>query len=74
MFAIAGPLFLSPRSVPKITQATLFLSIAGFLVVFGMILGLKKHTQPGSFITQPGLGTSGWAPGAAWVMGVGNAM
>ena len=70
----AAPLFLCPRLVPKITQATLFLSVLGFVVTFALIIGLKKHTQPSSFITQPGLGTSGWASGTAWVIGLGNAM
>ena len=74
MTKIAGPLFLAPKSVPKITQATLFLSVSGFLVVFCLLLGLKKHTQPGSFITEPRLGTSGWNPGTAWMMGIGNAL
>ncbi|MCJ1279557.1 hypothetical protein MMC21_007381 [Puttea exsequens] len=69
-----APLFLSPKSVPKITQATLFLSVSGFLVIFCMLLGLKKRTQPGSFITQKGLGTSGWGDGMAWMLGIGNAL
>lgn len=70
----AAPLFLCPRLVPKITQATLFLSVLGFLVSFALVIGLKKHTQSSSFITQPGLGTSGWRSGTAWVIGLGNAM
>lgn len=70
----AAPLFLCPRLVPKITQATLFLTVLGFLVSFALVIGLKKHTQPSSFITQPGLGTSGWGSGTAWVLGLGNAM
>ena len=70
----AGPLFLCPRWVPKITQATLFLSVSGFIVVFCLLLGLKKQTQPAAFITQPGLGTSGWSTGIAWMMGIGNAL
>ncbi|KAL8856519.1 MAG: hypothetical protein Q9178_006834 [Gyalolechia marmorata] len=74
IFITSAPLFLSPRSVPKFTQATLFLSVSGFIVVFCMLLGLKKQTQPGSFITQSGLGRSGWSTGTAWVMGVGNAL
>ncbi|KAI4235165.1 MAG: hypothetical protein LQ349_003345 [Xanthoria aureola] len=74
IFITAAPIFLSPRSVPKFTQLTLFLSVSGFIVVFCMVLGLKKETQPGSFITQSGLGTSGWSTGTAWVMGVGNAL
>ncbi len=71
---IACPLFLCPDLVPKITQATLFLSVSGFVVIFCMLLVLKKQTQPGSFITGSGLGTSGWNDGTAWMMGVGNAL
>ncbi|KAI4244147.1 MAG: hypothetical protein L6R40_003131 [Gallowayella cf. fulva] len=74
IFITSAPLFLSPKSVPKITQATLFLSVSGFIVIFCMLLGLKKQTQPGSFLTQSGLGTSGWSTGTAWVMGIGNAL
>ncbi|KAI9718467.1 MAG: hypothetical protein M1828_006712 [Chrysothrix sp. TS-e1954] len=70
----AAPLFLLPRSVPKITQATLILSVSGFVVIFCMLLGLKKQTQPASFITQSGLGKSGWNMGTAWMLGVGNAL
>ncbi|KAI4123416.1 MAG: hypothetical protein LQ338_005269 [Usnochroma carphineum] len=70
----AAPLFLAPRTVPRFVQATLCLSVSGFVVIFCMLLGLKKHTQPGSFITRSGLGTSGWSPGTAWVLGVGNAL
>lgn len=68
------PLFLSPKSIPKITQMTLFLSVSGFVVVFCVLLGLKEQTQPASFITQRGLGTSGWGEGTAWMLGVGNAL
>ncbi|KAL8969325.1 MAG: hypothetical protein Q9183_002054, partial [Haloplaca sp. 2 TL-2023] len=70
----ACPLFLSPKLIPKFTQATLFFSVTGFFIVFCMLLGLKKQTQPNSFITQSGLGTSGWSPGTAWVLGIGNAL
>lgn len=74
IFVTAAPVFLSPRAIPKFVQAALYISVGGFVVVFCMLLGLKKHTQPGSFITQSGLGTSGWSPGTAWIMGITNAM
>ncbi|KAL8935207.1 MAG: hypothetical protein Q9216_005535 [Gyalolechia sp. 2 TL-2023] len=70
----AAPVFLSPKAIPKFVQSALYISVSGFVVVFCMLLGLKKHTQPASFITQSGLGTSGWSPGTAWIMGVTNAM
>ncbi|KAL2040341.1 hypothetical protein N7G274_006784 [Stereocaulon virgatum] len=74
IFITAGPLFLSPKSVPKITQATLFLSVSGFVIVFILLLALKKQTRPASFITESGLGTSGWSDGTAWMIGIGNAL
>ncbi|KAL8710611.1 MAG: hypothetical protein Q9220_004835 [cf. Caloplaca sp. 1 TL-2023] len=67
IFITSAPLFMYPRSIPKFTQATLFISVSGFFVIFCMLLGLKKHTQPGTFITQSGLGTSGWSTGTAWL-------
>ncbi|KAI4204343.1 MAG: hypothetical protein LQ346_001615 [Caloplaca aetnensis] len=74
VFLTAAPLFLSPKIVPRFVQAALYLSVTGFFVIFCMVLGLKKRTQPGSFITRSGQGTSGWSPGTAWVLGVGNAL
>lgn len=35
---------------------------------------MHRNTQPGSFITRPGLGTSGWGDGTAWMLGITNAM
>ncbi|KAL8959294.1 MAG: hypothetical protein Q9193_003817, partial [Seirophora villosa] len=70
----AAPLFVSPKIVPRFVRAALYLSVTGFFVIFCMVLGLRKSTQPGSFITRSGQGTSGWNPGTAWVLGVGNAL
>ncbi|KAI4115980.1 MAG: hypothetical protein LQ345_003519 [Seirophora villosa] len=74
LFLTAAPLFLSPKIVPRFVRAALYLSVTGFFVIFCMVLGLRKSTQPGSFITRSGQGTSGWNPGTAWVLGVGNAL
>lgn len=68
------PVFLGPRQIPKILQASLILSVTGFVVVFSLALCLRKQTQPLSFITSPHRGTSGWGPATAWMMGIGNAM
>lgn len=70
----ASPLFLRPKWVPVITQATLLLSVSGFIVIFGLSLGLKKQTQPASFITASKLGKSGWSTGTAWMLSTGNAL
>ncbi|KAL8916430.1 MAG: hypothetical protein Q9208_008516 [Pyrenodesmia sp. 3 TL-2023] len=74
VFLTAAPLFLSPTIVPRFVQMALYLSVTGFFVIFCMVLGLKKRTQPGSFITRSGEGTSGWSHSTAWVLGVGNAL
>ena len=68
------PLFLGPRRVPKLIQASFTLSLIGFLVVFGLVVALRQQTQPVSFITTPRIGTSGWGIGVAWTMGISNAM
>lgn len=71
---IVLPLFLGPRRVPKVIQASFILSLIGFLVVFGLVIALRQETQPASSITVPRIGTSGWGMGVAWTMGVSNAM
>lgn len=35
---------------------------------------MHQHTQPGSYLTESGLGNSGWNPGAAWLLAISNAM
>lgn len=68
------PLFLGPRRVPKVIQASFFLSLIGFFVVFGLVTTQNRQTQPLSSITTPRIGTSGWGIGVAWTMGISNAM
>lgn len=68
------PLFLAPRLVPKVIQASFALSLIGFLVVFSLVIALRQQTQPASSITTPRAGTSGWGMGIAWTMGIPNAM
>ena len=68
------PLFVCPKFIPKIAQTTLYLSVLGFITCFTVIVSMKKHTQPVSYIVKPNLGTSGWGQGTAWVLGISNAM
>ncbi|KAK5049451.1 hypothetical protein LTR84_004380 [Exophiala bonariae] len=68
------PLFLFPKSIPKITSGSMYLSLTGFLVWFIVILAMRQHTNSGEFILQSNMGTSGWGQGTAWTLGVTNAM
>ncbi|EXJ78191.1 hypothetical protein A1O3_09352 [Capronia epimyces CBS 606.96] len=73
-FITVIPLFAAPRKISWTVQFTLYLSLTGFLVFFIVVLAMHKQAQPGSYITQSGLGTSGWGSGTAWMLGVTNAM
>ena len=62
------------RLIPRVLQASLALSITGFLVILALVVFLRQHTQPVSLIIKPYPGTSGWGFGPAWMMGIGNSM
>ncbi|KAK5996415.1 Choline transport protein [Cladobotryum mycophilum] len=68
------PLFIASRKLSLIVQFSLALSIFGFFIWLFTAVGMHEHTQPGSFLIQPSLGTSGWSDGTAWVLGVSNCM
>lgn len=57
-----------------ILQISLYTSLLGFVVFLIVTLAMRQQTQPASFIIQPGLGTSGWDSGTAWLLGITNAM
>ncbi|KAL9126721.1 MAG: hypothetical protein Q9217_004266 [Psora testacea] len=69
----ACPLFLGARSIPRILQASLALSIVGLVVILCLLLGMRKQSQPWSFITNVH-GNSGWGVKTAWMLGLGNSM
>ncbi|KAF2120327.1 amino acid/polyamine transporter I [Lophiotrema nucula] len=68
------PVYFAPKKVPVTVQATLYMSLVGCVLWFVVILAMKGETQPASFITRPGLGTSGWSDSTAWLLGISNAM
>ncbi|KAH8702251.1 amino acid/polyamine transporter I [Talaromyces proteolyticus] len=68
------PLFACPKWLPKISTGALSLTIIGFLTWFITILATRDHSSSGDYITKPVQGTSGWNPGAAWVLGIINSM
>lgn len=68
------PLFVAPKRVDVTVQVTLYASLIGMVVSFVIVLAMRKQVQPGSFITQSHLGTSGWSDGTAWLLGIVNAM
>jgi choline transport protein len=52
----------------------MYLSLGGFVGWFIVLLATKSHTNDTSFVMAPNTGTSGWNPGAAWLLGIANAM
>ncbi|KAJ5820639.1 hypothetical protein N7474_006230 [Penicillium riverlandense] len=68
------PLFLFPKSVPKIASGSMYLSLSGFLAWFIIILAMRQHTNDGSYVVKSDMGTSGWGQGTAWALGITNAM
>ena len=69
----ACPLFVGPRAIPRILQASLAFSIIGFCVILCLIIFLRKQAQPLEFVFNT-RGTSGWGLGTAWLLGIGNSM
>ncbi|PYH29104.1 amino acid transporter [Aspergillus neoniger CBS 115656] len=66
------PIFIIPQHrVDAMTQSSMFLSILGFFLVMIVCLVMGKGTyRPSSLVEyQP---RSGWAPGPAWLLGIGN--
>ena len=73
-FLSVSPLFLSPRLIPKIVQISFAFSVTGLIVIFCLVLALRKQSQPLSSIITPGPGRSGWSIGPAWLLGITNSM
>lgn len=70
--------FLSASSLvlglPRIVQISLAFSVTGLVIIFCLVLALRKQSQPLSSITTPGSGRSGWPIGPVWLLGVTNLM
>jgi len=43
-------------------------------LTFVIALAMRKQTQPGSWIVESGLGTSGWGDSTAFLLGIINAI
>lgn len=69
-----APLFLSPRLIPKIVQISLAFSVTGLILVFCLVLALRKQSRPLSYVTIPLQGNSGWSIWPAWMLGITNSM
>ena len=69
----ACPLFIGPRAIPRILQASLALSVIGFCVIFCLTISLRKQAQPLAFVFNT-RGTTGWGVGTAWLLGISNSM
>ena len=73
-FLSVSPLFLGPRLIPRIVQISLAFSVTGLIIIFCLVLSLRKQSQPLSSIVTPGPVRSGWGIGPAWLLGVTNSM
>ncbi|CAG8145989.1 unnamed protein product [Penicillium salamii] len=67
------PVFYSSK-VFAVSQASLYLSLTGYLIVFIVALVMHKHRQPAEFLIRSGLGVSGWSDGTGWLLSISNAM
>ncbi|KXH67038.1 hypothetical protein CSAL01_06580 [Colletotrichum salicis] len=68
------PVVFTSKKITLTVQISLYSSLIGFFIVLTVITVMHKHAMPMSFITQSGLGSSGWSPGVAWILGITNAM
>ena len=68
------PVILGPRLIPQIVQISLAFSVTGLIIIFCIVVALRKQSQPLSSITTPGPGRSGWEIGPAWLLGITNSM
>ncbi|CAG8220611.1 unnamed protein product [Penicillium salamii] len=67
------PVFYSSK-VFAVSQASLYLSLTGYLILFIVALVMHKHRQPAEFLIRSGLGVSGWSDGTGWLLSISNAM
>jgi choline transport protein len=67
-------LFIAPSKITITVQISLYGSIVGFVICFITNLAMSGPKQPASWVTEAGLGTSGWGDGTAWLLGITNAM
>lgn len=57
-----------------VTQLTLSLTLAGYLVYLITALAMHDHVQGKSFAVASNEANSGWNSGAAWLLAISNAM
>ena len=75
LIVTVAPLSVS-RTVPWLTQGTLYISLAGVIITFVVVLAMHQHFQPASYLLQPSstVGSSGWPHRLAWILGAANSM
>lgn len=69
----ALPLFIGPRAIPTILQASLSFTVLGFLITTALLLFFRQQTHSPAVLLDTH-GSSGWKPGMGWILGVANAM
>ena len=67
------PVFFSTK-MSALSRLSLYLSLSSFLILFIIALVMHTSRMPTSFLTQSGLGDSGWNSGTAWLLSISNAM
>ena len=50
------------------------MSLVGCVLFLVVTCAMHQSVQPISFLTRSDLGSSGWNPGTAWLLGISNAM
>ncbi|KAL5342282.1 choline transporter [Aspergillus crustosus] len=68
------PIFMASSKISIITQCTLYLSLAAYLVFFIVSLVMHDKVQPASYILESSEGASGWNEGTAWMLAISNSM
>jgi hypothetical protein len=68
------PVFVASKRLAYVVQAGLYISVFGMIVFLLVPVGMHKHSNPGSFLVESGLGISGWSTGTAWVLSISNSM
>ncbi|KAL3475488.1 amino acid/polyamine transporter I [Aspergillus californicus] len=68
------PIFVASKQIAFICQASLLLSVVGFILTLFVTVGAHETVRPSSFLVSTGPSETGWSPGVAWMLGICNGM
>ncbi|KAI9149882.1 Choline transport protein [Paramyrothecium foliicola] len=69
-----APVILAPKKVSWTVQIGLYITIIGFAITLFTCAGMHSNAQPSSFLVDNKGQGSGWNSGAAFLLGISNAM